>query len=421
MSAAPVTATATTAVGVPGWRTPALIIACGCLLSFIAFGVRSGSGLFLTPISQEYGWGREIFALSVAIQMLVWGACVPIAGAISDKYGSGRVLATGALFYAAGFALMAYSSTPWQMHLTAGALVGIGLAGTSFTIVMSVMARMVRPERRTLVVGLCSAFTSLGQFVILPLGQGFISAYGWHTAALLLGAVALGMLPFSYVVRGNGRPAAGIVDQKLTAALSEAFAHRSYMLTVIGFFVCGFQLFFILAHMPSYLSDMGMPPWVAGWTLALVGLSNVVGSILAGLIGARWPSHKRIWLAIIYVTRSAATAAFILLPLAPVNAMLYGATMGLLWLSTVPLTQGLVAQFFGLRWLATLFGIAFFSHQVGGFLGVWLGGLLFDLYKSYDIVWWLNIALGLFAAAVHIPIREAPAPRLAAAAAAGAR
>ena len=411
MSAAPVT------VAAPAgrWRTPALIIVSGLLLSFIAFGVRSGTGLFLSPISQELGWGREVFALSIALQMLIWGACVPIAGAVADKYGSGRVLATGALFYGAGFALMAYSSEPWHMHLTAGALVGIGLAGTSFTIVMAVLARMVRPERRSLVVGLCSAFTSLGQFVILPLGQSFISAYGWHTAAILLGIIALGMLPFTLVVRANGRPPAGVVDQKLTAALSEAFAHRSYVLTVIGFFVCGFQLFFILNHLPSYLSDQGLPPWVAGWTLAMVGLANVAGAIGAGVVGGRWPGQKRLFLAGIYVARSVLTAFFILLPITPSTTILYGALMGLLWLSTVPLTQGLVAQFFGLRWLATLFGIAFFSHQVGGFLGVWLGGLLFDLYNSYDIVWWLNIALGVIAAAVHIPIREVPAPRLAAA------
>ncbi len=417
MSATPLAAPPATG----NWRTPGLIIACGLILSFVAFGIRSGTGLFLTPVSQEFGWGREVFAFSVALQMLIWGACVPVAGAISDKFGSARVLATGAVFYGAGFALMAYSSEPWHMHLTAGALVGIGLAGTSFTIVIAVLARMVRPERRSVVVGLCSAFTSLGQFAILPLGQGFIGAYGWHTAAILLGAIALGMLPFAFVVRANGRPPAGVADQKLTAALHEAFGHRSYVLTVIGFFVCGFQLFFIVNHLPSYISDQGLPPWVASWTLALVGLANVAGAILAGVIGARWPHHKRLWLAAIYVTRSVATVAFILLPLAPANAMIYGAIMGLLWLSTVPLTQGLVAQFFGLRWLATLFGIAFFSHQVGGFLGVWLGGLLFDLYKSYDIVWWLNVALGVFAAVVHIPIREAPAPRLAAAAAAGAR
>jgi MFS family permease len=417
MSAAPATVTAPAR----SWRTPTLIIVSGLLLSLIAFGVRSGTGLFLSPISLELGWGREVFALSIALQMLIWGACVPIAGAIADKFGSARVLATGAVFYGVGFALMAYSSEPWHMHLTAGALVGIGLAGTSFTIVIAVLARMVRPERRSVVVGLCSAFTSLGQFVILPLGQGFITAYGWHTAAILLGAIALCMLPFAFVVRANGRPPAGVVDQKLTAALGEAFGYRSYVLTVIGFFVCGFQLFFIVNHLPSYISDQGLPPWVASWTLAMVGLANVVGAILAGFIGGRWPHHKRLWLAAIYVTRSIATLGFILLPLVPESAMIYGAIMGLLWLSTVPLTQGLVAQFFGLRWMATLFGIAFFSHQVGGFLGVWLGGLLFDLYKSYDIVWWLNIALGLFAAAVHIPIREAPAPRLAAAAVAGAR
>ena len=398
----------------PGWRTPALIIGAGCVLSFIAFGVRSGSGLFLTPISMEFGWGREVFAFSVALQMLVWGACVPVAGAVADEYGSGRVLAVGAVLYAGGFALMSYSSEPWHMHLTAGALVGMGLAGTSFTIVLAAMARIVAPERRTFVVGLGTAVTSLGQFVILPLGQGFVTAYGWHTAALLLGAMALCMLPFSAIVRGHGRPPAGVVDQPLRDALGEAFGHRSYVLVVIGFFVCGFQLFFILNHLPSYLSDQGLEPKWASYTLAFVGLTNVVGGITAGWIGARWARHKRVSLALIYLARSVFTLLFILLPLTPATTMIYGGLMGLLWLSTVPLTQGLVVQFFGVRWLATLFGIAFFSHQVGGFLGVWLGGLLFDLYKSYDIVWWLNIAMGVFAAAVHMPIREVPSPRLAA-------
>ena len=402
-----------------GWRTPLLIIVAGCVLSFIAFGVRSGTGLFLTPISKELGWGREVFALSIAIQMLVWGAVTPLAGAVADKFGTGRVLAVGALFYAGGFALMAYSSEPWHMHLTAGALVGIGLAGTSFTLVMAVLARIVRPERRTLIIGVCTAVTSLGQFIILPLGQAFISAYGWHTALLLLGCIALLMLPLSAAIRSNAGPPPGTVDQPLKHALSEAFGHRSYVLLVTGFFVCGFQLFFILNHLPAYVSDNGLDPKWASYTLALVGLGNVAGGILAGYAGARW--SKRLGLAAIYFTRSVATLAFILLPLTPATTMIFGLVMGLLWLSTVPLTQGLVMQFFGLRWVATLFGVAFFSHQVGGFFGVWLGGLLFDLYKSYDIVWWLNIALGVAAAAIHLPIREAPAPRLAAAAVASAR
>ena len=402
-----------------GWRTPALIIVAGCILSFLAFGIRSGSGLFLTPISQELGWGREVFALSIALQMLIWGAAVPIAGAVADKFGTGRVLAVGTLFYAAGFVLMAYSSTPWHMHLTAGALVGIGLAGTSITLVMAVLARAVRPERRTIVIGLCTAVTSLGQFVMLPLGQGFITAYGWHTAAILLGAIALLMLPFAFVIRSDTGPLPGMADQSLRHALSEAFAYRSFVLLVTGFFVCGFQLFFILNHLPSYLSDKGIAPWVASWTLALVGLGNVVGGVVAGYAGARW--SKRLGLAGIYAARSVFTLAFFLLPISPASTMIYGALMGLLWLSTMPLTQGLIMQFFGLRWVATLFGVAFLSHQIGGFFGVWLGGLLFDLYKSYDIVWWLNIALGVVAALIHLPIREVPSPRLAAAAAAGAR
>ncbi len=396
------------------WRTPLVIIVCGCLLGFFGFGLRSGSGLFLAPISQELGWGREIFALSVALQMLIWGATVPIAGAIADTWGSARVLTVGALLYGAGLVLMAYSSEPWHMHLTAGALVGIGLAGTSFTIVMAVLARLVAPERRSFVLGVCVSVTSLGQFVLLPLGQGFITAYGWHTAAILLGLIAFAMVPLGLVVRSDNRPAPGAVEQPLKAALSEAFGYRSYVLLVTGFFVCGFQLFFILNHLPSYLSDKGEPPWVAGWTLALVGLTNVVGGILAGYAGGHWP--KRISLAAIYVARSVATVLFLLLPLSPASTLIYGAVMGVLWLSTVPLTSGLVAQFFGVRWMATLFGFAFLSHQVGGFLGVWLGGLLFDVYQSYDVMWWLNIALGLVAAAIHMPIREAPVPRLVAAA-----
>ncbi|MCW5772285.1 MAG: MFS transporter [Rhodospirillaceae bacterium] len=402
-----------------GWRTPIVIIVCGCALSFFAFGVRSVSGFLLAPISESFHWGREVFALSVALQMLIWGAATPVAGAIADKFGAGRVLGTGAILYAAGFALMAYSSEPWQMHLTAGLLVGMGLAGTSITIVMAVMARLARPERRTFLVGLCTAVTSLGQFVILPMGRAFIDAYGWQTACLIFGAVAIIMLPLSAAIRTDTRPAPGIAEQKLMHALGEAFGFRSYVLVVIGFFVCGFQLFFILAHLPAYLSDRGLDSKWAGYTLALVGLTNVVGGVIAGYAGVRWP--KRLGLATIYFARSVITVLFILLPLTPATAMIYGSVMGVLWLSTMPLTQGLVLQFFGLRWLATLFGIAFFSHQVGGFLGVWLGGLLFDMYKSYDVVWWLIVALGVVAALLHMPIREAPAPRLAAAASAGAR
>jgi MFS family permease len=403
----------------PARRAATIIIVAGCVLSFIAFGVRSGTGLFLTPISQEFGWGREIFALSIALQMLIWGAAMPFAGAIADKYGTARVLAVGALLYAGGFVLMAYASEPWQMHLTAGALIGMGLAGTSFTLVIAVMARIAEPSKRTFVVGVCTAVTSLGQFALLPLGQAFIGAYGWHTATIILGLISLVMLPFAFFIRSKGAPPPGIADQSLKHALSEAFAYRSYVLLVIGFFVCGFQLFFILNHLPAYLSDRGMPPWVASATLALVGLGNVAGGVFAGYAGGRW--SKRLGLAGIYAARSAITCAFLLLPISPTTAMVFGAVMGLLWLSTVPLTQGLVVHFFGLRWVATLFGIAFLSHQLGGFFGVWLGGKLFDVYKSYDIVWWLNIALGIVACAIHIPIREQPAPRLAAAAAAGAR
>jgi predicted MFS family arabinose efflux permease len=393
------------------WRTPLAVLVAGSLIGFVAFGIRSSSGLFLAPISGDLKWGREIFALSVAIQNIVWGIGVPIAGAIADKFGSGRVLAVGALVYAAGLALMAYSTTPLQMHLTAGLLLGMGLAGTSFTIAIAAISRVVAPERRTRAVGIAMAATSLGQFVLLPLGQYFIQTQGWAIAALLLAGVALVMFPLAAAVTGKGAPSPGMADQTLRAAFGEALGHPSYVLLTTAFFVCGFQLLFIVNHLPAYLADNGLPSWVASWTLALVGLTNVLGNVLAGWVGQKW--RKKYGLSLIYGFRAAFIAAFILIPPTPATTLIFGGMMGLLWLSTVPLTSGLVAQFFGLRWLATLFGFAFFGHQIGGFLGVWLGGVLFEAYQSYMPMWWINVALGVAAAFMHLPIREAPVARLA--------
>jgi MFS family permease len=392
-------------------RLSLVLLAAASALSFFAFGIRGTTGLFLAPISQEYGWGREIFAFSVALQMLIWGALVPPAGAIADKFGSARVLAVGAVFYAVGYALMAYAELPWQMHLAAGVMVGIGLAGTSLTIVVAVLARHTSPAQRSFVLGIATAVTSLGQFALLPIGQAFISAYGWHDAALLLGAMALVMFPLAFFVRSKGAAAPGMLDQPLKSALAEAFGTPSYVLLVIGFFVCGFQLFFIVNHLPAFVTDRGLPAWVGSATLALIGLTNVIGSLAAGWMGGRW--SKKYGLAGMYFTRAAITTALLLLPLSPFTVLAWGAVMGTIWLATMPLTSGLVAQFFGLRWMATLFGIVFFSHQVGGFFGVWLGGLVFDLTKSYDVMWWIFVALGIVAGLLHLPIREAPVARLA--------
>lgn len=396
------------------WRLPiGVIVFCGCLIGIVSFGARAGFGLFLTPISTEFQWGREVFALSIAIQNLVWGAGQPFAGMLADKYGSGRVLVVGALIYAGGVALMAYSSEPWQMHMTAGVLVGLGTAFASFMIVMATMARKVTPKWRTLVMGIATASGSIGQFTMVPLGQAFLKAYGWQTALLLLAAILLLVIPLSSTVTGKGAPTPGMRDQSVKEAFGEAFGHKSYNLLVAGFFVCGFHVAFILVHMPAYIADRGLPPETGATALALVGLFNIVGSLSAGYLGGKF--SKKYSLAAIYLARAAAITLFVLLPTTALTVYMFAAAMGLLWLSTVPLTSGLVAQFFGLRYMAMLFGFVFFSHQVGSFIGVWLGGKLYDSYGTYDVVWWLSVALGIAAAIVHLPIREAPAPRLAAA------
>ena len=398
------------------WRLPiGVIVICGCLIGVISFGARAGFGLFLTPISTEFQWGREVFALSIAIQNLVWGAGQPFAGMLADKYGTGRVLVLGAFIYAAGVALMAYSSEPWQMHMTAGVLVGLGTAFASFMIVMATMARKVSPKWRTLVMGIATASGSIGQFTMVPLGQAFLKAYGWHTALLLLAAILLLVIPLSSTVTGKGAPTPGMRDQSVKEAFGEAFGHKSYNLLTAGFFVCGFHVAFILVHMPAYIADKGLPPETGATALALVGLFNIIGSLSSGYIGGRF--SKKYSLAAIYLARAAAITLFVLLPTTEMTVYLFAAAMGLLWLSTVPLTSGLVAQFFGLRYMAMLFGFVFLSHQVGSFIGVWLGGRLYDAYGTYDVVWWLSVALGIAAALVHLPIREAPSPRLAAAAA----
>ena len=401
----------------PGWRTPAVVVTCGCLIALLTFGIRSSFGLFTIPISDAHGWGREVFALAIAVQNLLWGAGQPFAGALADRFGSARVLALGGLLYAAGVALMAMAATPLQMNLTAGVLIGLGLAGGSFTIVMAALARRVPPERRSWAMGVATAAGSLGQFLMAPLGQAFILAYGWQTALLLLatGAAAVPLLATAMASSPSGLTSADEVDLGLKETLARAFGHRSYLLLVAGFFVCGFHVAFITVHLPPYLMDVGADPRLAAWSIALIGLCNIVGSYGSGVLGGR---HSKRWLlASIYFLRSVVIALFVLLPVTTVGVLLFAAAIGLLWLSTVPPTSGLVAVMFGTRYMATLFGVVFFSHQVGSFLGIWLGGLFFELYGSYDAVWWISVALGLFAALIHLPIAERPAPRFAPAAA----
>lgn len=396
------------------WRTPLLVILAGCTIALLNFGTRSGFGLFLEPISLANGWGREVFALGIAIQTVLWGFGQPFAGAIADRYGSGRVLAAGAVFYAAGIALTAYSSTPLMLNLTLGVLVGIGLAGTSFTVALAAIARMVPPEKRSWALGIGTAAGSMGQFLMVPLGQAFIAAYGWAFALILLSFFALAIVPLSTVLAGRAPEGTG-PQQSLGEALKEAGGQKSYWLLIFGFFVCGFHVSFIQTHLPAYIVDRGLDPATGAWALALVGLANVVGSYTAGVLGGK--HSKKYLLSFIYAARAVVITAFVALPMTETSVLVFAFAMGLLWLSTVPLTSGLVAQIFGPRYMATLFGIVFFSHQVGGFLGVWLGGRLFDITGSYDIVWWISMGLGVFAAIVHWPIDERPLVRVAPAAA----
>ena len=412
------TAMATTAAAPQpalGWRTPTLIVACGCLMAILGFGPRSVFGFFLQPMTQELGFGRDVFGLAVAIQNLLWGAALPFVGAIADRYGSLRVLAVGGVIYAAGLALMAYSTTPGMLYLSAGVLVGFGLAGASFTLVLAAFGKLLPESMRTFAFGAGTAAGSFGQFLFSPLAVALLNSIGWHQTLLVFAVLVLLVVPLAFVVAtpAMDMSVGAVRKQSFREALGEAFGHQSYVLLVLGFFTCGFHIAFITVHLPPYLVDRGLDISWGGWVLAFIGLFNIFGAISAGLLGSRFP--KRYLLSTIYLLRAIAIAAFVLAPMSPASAMIFGAAMGVLWLSTVPLTSALVALMFGTRFMATLFGFVFFSHQVGAFIGVWLGGFLYERTGSYDVVWWLGVALGIFAALVNLPIRERPVERLAAA------
>jgi len=400
---------------VSAWRTPLVIIVCGCLIGALGFGPRAALGLFLTPMSSAYSWSRDVFALALAIQVLVWGTAQPFVGAIADRFGSLPVLSAGAVLYCAGLGVMAYSTTPAMLDFSAGVMTGLGIAGTSFTIVIAAFSKLMPPHLRSLAFGAGTAAGSFGQFLFSPLAVGFIDWFGWQLALVAFGIITLTMIPLAVAVRTppmdmSAKPGA-VSQQSLLQALAEAFGHRSYVLLVLGFFTCGFQLLFITVHLPSYLVDRGLSADAGAWAIGTIGLFNIIGSISAGWLGDRMP--KRYLLSIIYLLRSLAVVVFISLPVSTASAIVFGGFMGLLWLSTVPPTSALVAIMFGTRWMATLFGFAFFSHQVGGFLGVWLGGILFTSTGSYNVVWWLSVALGVISAIINLPIIEKPVERAA--------
>jgi MFS family permease len=407
-------------------RSTAFVVGCGCLIALITYGLRTSFGLFAAPISEGRDWSPEVFALAIAIQNLVWGIGQPFAGAVADRYGSARILAAGGVVYAAGVALMAVSPTPLAFNLTAGVLVGLGLSGASFTIVIAALGRLVPEDKSSQAMGLATAAGSLGQFIFAPLGQAFLTDYGWQTTLLLLAGSMVVVPALAVALKGGG--GRGVKEPALPArdAVRRAFGHGSYLLLVAGFFVCGFHVAFITTHLPAHIADVaghshgGMHtagPAVAAWALALIGLFNIVGSYGSGVLGAR--HSKRQLLAGIYLSRAAVIALFITLPPTPTVVLVFAAAMGVLWLSTVPLTSGLVAVMFGTGNLGTLFGIVFLSHQVGAFFGVWLGGLAFEQTGSFLPIWWAGIALAIIAAGLHWPIVERPAPSFAAPAQSG--
>ena len=386
-----------------------LIVVCGCLITVINFGPRASMGFYLTPITMDRGWGRETFALAMAWQNLLWGLGGTLFGAFADRFGTSKTLTIGAGLYALGLLAMGWATTPLAFH-AAGVVVGLGVAGSAFGIVMAAFGRAVAPEKRTMVFGFATAAGSFGQFLFSPVTQGLIQAYGWYDSLTVLAAL-MALIPL-LAIPLMGKPPAKMIhghDQSIGEALSEAFGHRSYLLLTAGYFVCGFQVAFIGVHFPAYLADVGLDPKWGVVALMLIGAFNIVGSLGSGFIGMRIP--KRWLLSFIYVARSVVFTVFLLVPATPTSVVIFASVLGILWLSTVPPTNALVALMFGTRYLAMLGGLVFFSHQIGSFLGVWLGGWLYDLNKSYDPVWWIGVALGIFAGLVHLPIREEPVER----------
>jgi MFS family permease len=394
------------------WRTPLVIIVCGCLIALLSFGPRSSLGFFVQPMSSEFAWGRDVFGLGLAIQNLLWGLGQPFAGAIADRFGIFRVMCVGALLYAGGLLLMRYAATPLSLDLGAGVLIGLGLSGCSFNLVLSAFSKLLPAERRGVALGLGTAAGSFGQFLFAPFGVALIDNVGWQTALTVYAGLMLLILPLSLALSTSPATSTDVPaadQQSFKTALAEAFGQRSYVLLVLGFFTCGFQLAFITVHLPAYLVDRGIPVQIGGWVVAAIGLFNIVGSLSVGWLQAYLP--KRYILSAIYFARALSIATFISLPVTPFSAIVFGAVTGLTWLSTVPPTSALVALMFGTRWFATLYGFAFVSHQVGGFLGVWLGGVLFEKYGSYTPVWWLSIVFGVLSALINLPIVEKPVVR----------
>ncbi len=391
-------------------HTPAVILFCGSIVVLLAMGLRTSFGLFLKPMSSEFGWGREIFALAMAIQNLLWGAFQPFAGAVVDRWGAGRVVATGGIVYAVGLYIMSVASSPFELYLGGGLFIALGLSSAGLGVVLGAVGRAISSDRRSWALGIVTAAGSMGQLLVVPMGQAFLTHFGWSRAFQILGLCTLVMVPLASALRGKNDRPNDIREQHLGEAWGEARRHSGFWFLTAGFFVCGFHVTFIAVHLPAYLTDRGLAAELGAWSLSLIGFFNIFGSITSGILGGKL--SKKYLLSSIYLLRAAVFFAFIIVPLTTWSALAFSALIGFLWLGTVPLTSGLVAQIFGPRYMTMLFGIVFFSHQIGGFISVWLGGYLFDTTGSYVMVWWLSVVLGILAATLHLPIDERAVTRI---------
>lgn len=393
-------------------RSPLRILVCGTLLLLISLGSLQTLGLFMAPVSAELGWGRGVLSFAIALQSLIWGIATPLAGAVADKYGPGRVLAVGGVVYATGLALMGFAEAPIDATISIGVFIGLGMSMTMFPIVLSIVGRVTEPAKRTLYLGIASAGGSSGMFILVPMGQFFIDWQGWSMALIMLAGIAFVMTPLAAGLAigppGQDENPSG---QTLWQAVKEAGVHKGFILLTAGYFVCGFQTRFIGTHFPALLQDVGIGAAIGATALAVIGVFNMIGTFTFGWAAVKWRS--KYLLAWLYLGRSIAMTAFFLLPITETSTIVFSIVIGFFWLATVPLTGAIVSQIFGPTYVATLYGITFFGHQLGSFLGVWLGGFLFDLTGNYDAIWWCAVALGGIACLMHFPIDDKPVMRAA--------
>ena len=380
------------------------------MIAIIGMGTRASLGLFLEPMSSSLSWSRETYALAMAIQNLLWGILLPFAGALTDRYGASWVISAGAVFYSLGLWGMSVADSVFMLHVSGGILMGLGSSFVAFNLAIAAMVKVVGPERRLFVMGVGTAATSVGQLIFSPMAQGLISNFGWSDALVYLSFISMLIISFAVLLPSNpevqGEEA---TTQSLGEAVREAFSQRGFILLMIGFFACGFHVAFIGIHLPAYVTDLGLAPQVGAYCLALIGLFNIAGSFLSGMVGSRW--SKTYGLSWIYFGRALVILGLLLAPKTALTLYVFSALMGLLWLSTIPLTTGVLTDVFGVRYVATLYGFVFFGHQVGSFIGVWLGGVFYERYGSYDGMWWAGIVVGVLAALIHLPISEKPLPR----------